>query len=245
MAATHDQLTASVLQTAPALIAATTQAVTNTMPSITSAVEQGSQAEASALDMSIAQGGVAGVFEWVKLQMGEVLDTLSTSSQQTGRQACTELRVSYEMKLSHVRTASDLRLQNQAVEMESTFNRKFEEKVKEVAGESGEALAEAHRRLEEEREPHAVGELPAERRLARADVALHDDDGQAAAAAGGGCAGGSELHFFESIFEIQLCRALRAFFFHRKRSQFRSTIQNALGSYKLCGHHTKHTTFFT
>ena len=59
------------------------------------------------------------------------------------------LQVAYEMKLSHSRTASELRLQNQAVEMESTFNRRLEDRMTELANGSGDQLREAHQRAEE------------------------------------------------------------------------------------------------
>lgn len=102
-----------------------------------------------ALDESIAHGVVKGVFEWLRLQMSGVLDEMSDSYQWIGKQIATELKVSYEMKLSHSRTAAKLELKNKAVEMESTFHRQLEDRVKEVAGESGEALVEAHRQIEE------------------------------------------------------------------------------------------------
>lgn len=59
------------------------------------------------------------------------------------------VQFSYETKLSHSRTASELKLQNQAVEMESTFNRKLEDKMTEITNGSGDQLREANQRVEE------------------------------------------------------------------------------------------------
>lgn len=121
----------------------------------------GQDEESMKLHISTMLGGVGGVFEWITLQASDVLGTLSDDSQMTSRDQLKTQSVSYEMKLAHQRTASDLKMQAAEIAQEANFNRKLEEKVRIITGNSGAELEEANRKLEELTEEFSTFKLKA------------------------------------------------------------------------------------
>ena len=89
-----------------------------------------------------------------------------------GKQIATELKVSYEMKLSHSRTAAKLELKNKAAEMESTFHRQLEDRVKDAAGESGGSPCGGPQadRGDDDRDEYAQAQIHRDRKRACADA---------------------------------------------------------------------------
>jgi len=87
--------------------------------------------------------------DWLSGASHGLLDELSSAHQQLARQQLKTQATSLEMKLHTSRTANNVKLANQAAELEGTINRRVEERLRELSGAEGAALAHAHRQLEE------------------------------------------------------------------------------------------------
>ena len=68
------------------------------------------------------------------------------------REMLKKQQVSFDLKLAHSRTAGDMKVANKTAELEGTFTKRLEEKLKEVAGEGGEAILKAQREVAELRQ---------------------------------------------------------------------------------------------
>ena len=99
---------------------------------------------------------------WLGRQLAELIGKQAEGAKRLCKAQMHAQAAVYEMKLERQRNASQRTLQEKSVELQSGFNRKFEEAVKEIRGAGGSEILELHQKLEEAEEERHVLKVKAD-----------------------------------------------------------------------------------